>query len=137
MDGSWTARAGGGSDRQAAACHSLRRRATLILPQRAAGPLAMLPTAHPHHMRLRTQRPTHLQQPTPTNSTPHCLPCLFSFTTMHAPLTLYSSTCSKKMMGLSLRMALFSSALALATVETATSCTPAEGKHGAWGGQGK
>ena len=44
-----------------------------------------------------------------------------------APLTLYSSTCSKKMTGLSERMALLRSALALATVDTATSCTPRDG----------
>lgn len=37
---------------------------------------------------------------------------------------LYSSTCSKKMIGLSLRMADLSSALLLATVLQATSCTP-------------
>lgn len=40
------------------------------------------------------------------------------------PLTLYSRTCSKKMMGLSLLMADLSRALELATVEQATSCTP-------------
>ena len=48
----------------------------------------------------------------------------------HPPLTLYSSTCSKKMIGLSLRMALFSRALLLATVDTATSCTPAQRQRG-------
>ena len=41
-----------------------------------------------------------------------------------SPLTLYSSTCSKKMIGLSDRMALFSSAFAFAAVEQATSWTP-------------
>jgi hypothetical protein len=38
-----------------------------------------------------------------------------------SPLTLYSSTCSKKMIGLSERMADFSSPLAFFTVDTATS----------------
>ena len=42
----------------------------------------------------------------------------------HSPFTLYSRTCSKKMMGLSLRMALLRRAFELATVEQATSCTP-------------
>lgn len=41
-----------------------------------------------------------------------------------SPLTLYKSTCSKKMMGLSLRIADFRRAFELATVEQATSCTP-------------
>ena len=42
------------------------------------------------------------------------------------PFTLYSSTCSKNTIGLSLRIADFSSALAFAAVLQATSCTPAD-----------